>query len=115
MFRSAFRTLAWFAVFICFVALSGCLRTPPPVQEMSDARQALAAAEEAEAERYAPELMARARRLLDAAEANINRRHFLQAKEKAEGSRRVSIEAMKRAQDEAQKPRPDDPPGTPEP
>jgi hypothetical protein len=52
------------------IALVGCV-TAPPVQEMSDARQAITAAEEADAERVAADTLADARRFLAEAERQI--------------------------------------------
>jgi hypothetical protein len=52
------------------LALTGCV-TAPPVQEMSDARQAINAAEAADAGRLAPESLEDARRFLAEAERQI--------------------------------------------
>jgi len=54
--------------------LAGC--TTPPVQEMSDARQAIAAAEEANAERVAADTLADARRFLAEAEKQIQEQAY---------------------------------------
>jgi F0F1-type ATP synthase membrane subunit b/b' len=50
--------------------LAGCV-TSPPVQEMSDARQAITAAEQANADRQAADTLADARRFLAEAERQI--------------------------------------------
>ena len=55
--------------------LAGCV-TSPPVQEMSDARQAIAAAEEANAERVAADTLADARRFLAEAEQQIQEQAY---------------------------------------
>ena len=55
--------------------LAGCV-TSPPVQEMSDARQAIAAAEEAHAERVAADTLADARRFLAEAERQIQEQSY---------------------------------------
>jgi hypothetical protein len=52
------------------LVLAGCV-TAPPVQEMSDARQAIAAAEQANADRVAADTLADARRFLAEAERQI--------------------------------------------
>ncbi|HZL92846.1 MAG TPA: DUF4398 domain-containing protein [Vicinamibacterales bacterium] len=52
------------------LALAGCV-TAPPVQEMSDARQAINAAEAADAGRLAPQSLEEARRFLAEAERQI--------------------------------------------
>ena len=57
-----------FLVVSALSLLAGCV-TSPPVQEMSDARQAIRAAEEADAERLATETLTAARRFLAEAEA----------------------------------------------
>ena len=53
------------------LALPGCV-TSPPVQEMSDARQAINAAEAADAGRLAPQSLEDARRFLAEAERQIH-------------------------------------------
>ena len=65
------RVLATTAVLL----LAGCV-TSPPVQEMSDARQAIAAAEEANAERVAADTLADARRFLAEAERQIQEQSY---------------------------------------
>ena len=71
------------------VALQGCA-TSPPVQEMSDARQAVAAAAQADAESLAPETFEQARRLLETAERQL--------REEANGPARVNaVRAKNRA------------------
>ncbi len=57
------------------LALAGCV-TAPPVQEMSDARQAIKAAETANAARVAPESLQDARRFLADAERQIQQQAY---------------------------------------
>ncbi|HVY63380.1 MAG TPA: DUF4398 domain-containing protein [Gammaproteobacteria bacterium] len=66
-----------FRVLLTVVALvlSGCV-TSPPVQEMSDARQAIKAAEEANAARVAPESLQDARRFLAEAEQQLQQQAY---------------------------------------
>jgi hypothetical protein len=52
------------------LAVAGCV-TAPPVQEMSDARQAINAAQEADARGVAADTLADARRFLEQAEQQI--------------------------------------------
>jgi len=52
------------------LAVAGCV-TAPPVQEMSDARQAINAAQEADARGAAADTLADARRFLEEAEKQI--------------------------------------------
>src|SRR5690606_7030009 len=55
------------AAFVAIHSIAGCA-TSPPVQEMSDAREAIAAAEEASAAELAPGPLSDARRFLETAE-----------------------------------------------
>jgi len=57
------------------LALAGCV-TAPPVQEMSDARQAIKAAEAANAVGLAPESLQDARRFLAEAEQQIQQQAY---------------------------------------
>ena len=57
------------------LALGGCV-TAPPVQEMSDARQAIAAAEQANAGRVAADTLADARRFLAEAEQQMQEQAY---------------------------------------
>lgn len=66
-----FRQLA----FLCACVLAGCV-TAPPVQEMSDARQAITAAEQAGAGRVAADTLAAARRFLAEAERQIQEQAY---------------------------------------
>lgn len=71
--------------------LSACASTPP-VQEMSDARQAIAAAREAGAEQYAAGQLARAVDLMGTAERDLQARLY-------HGARRAAVEAKDAAFD----------------
>ena len=64
---------------IALLLLAGCA-TAPPVQEMSDARQAIAAAEEAHADRVAADSLADARRFLADAERQIQEQSYSAAR-----------------------------------
>ena len=81
---------------IGFLLLTGCV-TAPPVQEMSDARQAINAAEQANAGRVAPESLRDARRFLAEAEQQIQEQAYgparlnaVRAKNRAAVALRVS-------------------------
>lgn len=63
------------AAFIVVSCLAACA-TSPPVQEMSDARQAIAAAEEARADEFAPQTLGEARRYLLQAEEQIREGNY---------------------------------------
>ncbi|WP_240480946.1 DUF4398 domain-containing protein [Ectothiorhodospira sp. BSL-9] len=78
--------------------LSGCATTPP-VQEMSDARQALRAAEEAQAPHRAGETYQRSRELLEQAEGRLQQGEYRSARYKANEAKRLAIEARIQAGD----------------
>lgn len=65
----------------------------PPVQEMSDARQAISAAREANATRLAPDIMRQAEESLDEAARGMEQGHYLDAREAAMAARRHAIRA----------------------
>jgi hypothetical protein len=87
------------AVFATLIMATAC-ETAPPVQEMSDARQAIAVAREAGAEDHASAALLDAERYLQSAEQKLNdqryadaRRDALQAKSRAQDARRQSEES----------------------
>lgn len=69
-----------------------------PVQEMSDARQAIQAAEEAGAATLAPEPLREAKRLLTSAERKLQREAYTAARLDAREARRQATEALQVAQ-----------------
>ena len=68
-----------------------------PVQEMSDARQALSAAAAADAERYSPEQYDRAKALLRQAESRLNNGAYNAAKRYAVDARFEAMRAREAA------------------
>jgi hypothetical protein len=85
--------------------LTGCAGAP--VQEMSNARQAVRAAQQAGGAKYAPETMAEAERLLRAAKANQSKGEFRVAREEAEQARDKAMAALHEAEAaKASKPEP---------
>jgi hypothetical protein len=88
----------WTRVAACLVlaALAGCASAP--VQEMSDARQAIQAAEEAGAELHAPQALNDARRLLGEAEQTLQREAYARTRHLAREARRRAAEALEAAQ-----------------
>lgn len=78
------------------ILLASCAVTPP-VQEMSDARQAINAAKEANASELAPTSLRKAEESLDAAARGLEKKRFLDAREAAKEARLHAI----RARDEA--------------
>jgi predicted S18 family serine protease len=86
-------------LFLVVTAMVGCAISPP-VQEMSDARQAIRAAQDAQADRHAPaalnqaeELLTRATRSLEQGEYENARQAALAAKQKAIAARDRAVEA----------------------
>lgn len=78
--------------------LAGCV-TSPPVQEMSDARQAIAAAEDAEAERVAADTLADARRFLAEAEKQIQEQAYGPARMNAVRAKNRAALALRAVKD----------------
>jgi hypothetical protein len=69
-----------------------------PVQEMSEARQAIAAARAAGARDYAADQYNRAESLLKTAEHMLNNRHYGKARQSANDARDEAIRARETAQ-----------------
>lgn len=79
------------AALLSAVLASGCAGWP--VQEMSDARQAITAAQKAGADQYAPEVLAEAKRLLASAKTNANKGDYRAARDECSQAREQAIEA----------------------
>lgn len=77
--------------------VAGCAASPP-VQEMSDARQAIEAAEEAGAGEHAPKTLARARSWLDSAEEKLKVRAYGAATRDAAQAKAAALEALQTTQ-----------------
>jgi hypothetical protein len=77
--------------------LAACA-TAPPVQEMSDARQAVAAAEQANAEQLAPEPLSEARRYLNEAESQIREQAYGAARVSAVRAKNRAVQALEASQ-----------------
>ncbi len=85
-------------------SLGGCAGAP--VQEMSNARQAVKAAERAGAATAAPEVMGEARQLLKSAESHLRRGDYRDARDEAELARTKAVEARRLAEDRRRPPQP---------
>jgi hypothetical protein len=72
-----------------------------PVQEMSDARQAVRAAQAAGAEERAPAELAEARRLIGEAQEYLQRHEYGQAQDTALEARRQAIRALDKSREAA--------------
>jgi hypothetical protein len=84
--------------------LGGCAGIP--VQEMSNARQAVRAAQKAGAEKYAPAEMTEAERLLKSAKANLSKGEYRTARDEAEQAREKAMEARRIAESATGKDKP---------
>jgi hypothetical protein len=80
------------------LGLSAGCATSPPVQEMSDARQAIAAAVEAEADERAPEPLDDARRFLETAEELLRNEAFGAARVNAVRAKNRAVQALEASQ-----------------
>jgi len=69
-----------------------------PAQEMSNARQAIRAAQEAGAAKAAPGEIEKAQEYLTKAEASMQQRLFRQARDEASEARRIASDALQAAQ-----------------
>jgi hypothetical protein len=78
--------------------LSACV-TAPPVQEMSDARQAIRAAEEADAARLATDTLADAHRFLAEAERQLQQQSYGPARLNAVRAKNRATQALRSSQD----------------
>ena len=76
------------------LVLAGCV-TAPPVQEMSDARQAIQAAEEANAGPVAADTLAEARRFLAEAEQQIQQEAYGPARMNAVRAKNRAVLALR--------------------
>jgi hypothetical protein len=82
---------------IAVVLLAGCV-TAPPVQEMSDARQAISAAELADTDRVAVDTLADARRFLADAERQIQEQNYGPARLNAVRAKNRAASALRSIQ-----------------
>ena len=82
----------WLAASLAALLISAC--AGPPVQEMSDARQAIAAAEQAGAESTAPAQIHRAQSLLRDAEFKLQKKAYNGARKDARMANDKAVEAL---------------------
>lgn len=80
---------------VLLLVLAGCASAP--VQEMSDARQAVRAAQDAGAARAAPQTLGEAETLLARAENLLNKRFFSAARRHAEQAHAKAVSALQSA------------------
>lgn len=77
--------------------MGGC-ETGPPVQEMSDARQAIAVARQAGAELLAPDDLRAAQSYLESAQRKLSERSYSQARSDAIEAKNRAIDALENAE-----------------
>ena len=82
------------ALVLMLVAVSAC-ETAPPVQEMSDARQAIAVAKEAGAENLAAAELAEAERYLESAQKKLEEHEYREARSAALEAKVKALNALK--------------------
>ena len=75
------------------LTIVGCQSAP--VQEMSDARQAIAVAKEAGAAEHAAADLKAAEQYLSSAESSLNERHYAQARDEAVNAKSRALFAIK--------------------
>jgi hypothetical protein len=85
--------------------LAGC-GSGPPVQEMSDARQAIAVAKEAGAEDHAAEALRDAEALLESAQRNLSDRAYNEARRDALRAKLKALDALAIAENSEQEEQP---------
>lgn len=83
------------------LAVAAC-ETGPPVQEMSDARQAIAVAREAGAEDRAADELREAEAYLDSAEKRLAERAYAEAREDAKQAKVKALDALAAAENQEQ-------------
>lgn len=93
-------------VLLALVAtLAACASVPPPIQEMADARLAIAAARDAGAEKHAPRQLAAAEAAMKSAQQHLTYKSYLAARNEANMAKALAKEARTVA--EQHEPRPD--------
>lgn len=91
------KTLFRAALLVSVLVANGC-ETAPPVQEMSDARQAIAVAIEAGAEERAAIHLKAAEFYLKSAEEKLGARKFLEARYDARQAKAKALDALREAE-----------------
>ncbi len=84
-------------VLAAMLVVAGCT-TSPPVQEMSDARQAITAAREAGAAEYAADELDAAVEFLNSAETYLKKNSFHFARRDAIAAKSKALDALKRSE-----------------
>jgi len=82
------------AALVAMLVVAGC-QVSPPVQEMSDARQAITAAKEAGAAEYAADELGEAVKFLSSAEIYLQNNSFHFARRDAIAAKSKALDALK--------------------
>jgi len=90
------------AALVATLSIMACA-TSPPVQEMSDAREAIAAAEQASADELAPGPLNDARRFLETAEQLLRDEAYGAARINAIRARNRAVQALEASQQAAER------------
>jgi Domain of unknown function (DUF4398) len=85
-------------VFVLLLSIGIAACASAPVQEMSNARQAIKAARDAGAEKMAPQTLSEAEALLHRAEGSLQRREYREARREAVAARSKAAEALSAVQ-----------------
>lgn len=96
------RSILFFLLMTVAALLAGCAVVP--AQEMSDARQAIQAAEAAGADDHAPRALGLARALLEQAQIELSVKDYSAARRSARASKEAAIQAREAADDSARSP-----------
>ena len=94
-FRPLFSTVSLLAAVLL---LAAACESAPPVQEMSDARQAIAVAREAGAESYAAEELMEAERYLKSAEEKLSAEQYRDARRAALQAKASALDAREHSE-----------------
>lgn len=89
---------AWRGTCIALLLLAAACGSGPPVQEMSDARQAIAVAREAGAEDHAAADLDAAERYLESAQRNLSERAYNAARQDALKAKLKALDALATAE-----------------
>lgn len=86
--------LSWRGFLLALALIAAACETAPPVQEMSDARQAIAVAREAGAENHAAATLREAEAYLDSAQKRLGERAYAQARRDALQAKTKALHAL---------------------
>jgi hypothetical protein len=88
----------WRGLLVALMLLIAACGSGPPVQEMSDARQAISVAKDAGAEESAAADFSAAEAFLASAEKNLDKRAYAEAREDAKQAKSKALDALAAAE-----------------